>query len=81
MEQRLIPAREARVEITVVNSRFIATVAPVFAVDEAKVYTEHFAVTLQEAVSLSSAKRIFVWASVGSLVTKPLKVWLEDNPA
>lgn len=38
MEQRLIPAREARAEITVVNSRFIATVAPVFAVDEARVF-------------------------------------------
>ena len=38
MEQRLIPAREARAEITVVNSRFIATVAPVFTVDEAKVF-------------------------------------------
>jgi len=32
----LIPAREARVEIRVVNSRFIATAAPVFTVDEAK---------------------------------------------
>ncbi len=38
MEQRLIPAQEARAEITVVNSRFIATVAPVFAVDEARVF-------------------------------------------
>ena len=36
MRQRLIPAQEARVEITVANSRFIATVAPVFTVDEAK---------------------------------------------
>ena len=33
---KLIPAREARVEIRVVNSRFIATAAPVFTVDEAK---------------------------------------------
>lgn len=32
----LIPARETRVEIVVVNSRFIATAAPVFTVDEAK---------------------------------------------
>jgi uncharacterized YigZ family protein len=31
-----IPAREARAEITVVNSRFIASAAPVFSVDEAK---------------------------------------------
>jgi uncharacterized YigZ family protein len=34
----LIPAREARAEITVVNSRFIATAAPVFSVDEAKAF-------------------------------------------
>jgi uncharacterized YigZ family protein len=31
-----IPAQETRVEIVVVNSRFIATAAPVFTVDEAK---------------------------------------------
>ncbi|OQY22661.1 MAG: YigZ family protein [Anaerolineaceae bacterium 4572_32.2] len=36
MEQRLIPARQTRSEIRVANSRFIATVAPVFSVDEAK---------------------------------------------
>jgi len=34
----LIPARETRVEIRVVNSRFIATAAPVFSVDEAKAF-------------------------------------------
>jgi uncharacterized YigZ family protein len=33
-----IPAQETRVEIRVINSRFIATVAPVFSVDEAKAY-------------------------------------------
>lgn len=38
MERYLIPAREARVEIKVVNSRFIATAAPVFTVDEAKAF-------------------------------------------
>lgn len=38
MLPRLIPAREARVEIRFVNSRFIATVAPVFAVDEARAF-------------------------------------------
>jgi uncharacterized YigZ family protein len=32
----LIPAQETRVEILVVNSRFIATAAPAFSVDEAK---------------------------------------------
>jgi uncharacterized YigZ family protein len=34
----LIPARETRVEIRVVNSRFIATVAPAFTVDEANAF-------------------------------------------
>jgi uncharacterized YigZ family protein len=38
MERQLIPAREARTEIRVVNSRFIATLAPVFTVDEAKAF-------------------------------------------
>ena len=36
--RRLIPAREARCEIRVVNSRFIATIAPVFTVDEAQTF-------------------------------------------
>jgi uncharacterized YigZ family protein len=38
MDRQLIPAQEARVEIKVVNSRFIATMAPVFSVDEAKAF-------------------------------------------
>jgi uncharacterized YigZ family protein len=33
-----IPAQQTRVEIVVVNSRFIATAAPVFSVDEAKAF-------------------------------------------
>jgi uncharacterized YigZ family protein len=33
-----IPARETRSETTVLNSRFIATLAPVFSVDEAKAF-------------------------------------------
>jgi uncharacterized YigZ family protein len=33
-----IPAKEARIEIIVVNSRFIATAAPAFSVDEAKAF-------------------------------------------
>ena len=37
-KHHLIPAREARAEIKVVNSRFIATAAPVFTVDEAKTF-------------------------------------------
>jgi len=38
VERRLIPAREARVEMRVVNSRFIATAGPVFSVEEAKAF-------------------------------------------
>ena len=36
MNRYLIPAREARIEDKVVNSRFIATAGPVFSVEEAK---------------------------------------------
>ncbi len=35
-QQRLIPAQEARTELKISNSRFIATAAPVFSVDEAR---------------------------------------------
>jgi uncharacterized YigZ family protein len=38
MNRYPIPAREMRVEIKVVNSRFIASVAPAFSVDEAKTF-------------------------------------------
>jgi uncharacterized YigZ family protein len=38
MDRRHIPAQETRVEIKVMNSRFIATIAPVFSVDEAKAF-------------------------------------------
>ena len=40
MGQRLIPAQETRTEIRVVNSRFIATIAPVFSVEQAKTFVE-----------------------------------------
>jgi uncharacterized YigZ family protein len=40
MATYLIPARETRVEIRVVNSRFIATVAPAFTVEEARALIE-----------------------------------------
>jgi len=41
MSQRnYIPAKETRIEIRVVNSRFIATLAPVFSVEEARVFIE-----------------------------------------
>jgi uncharacterized YigZ family protein len=38
VESYPIPAKETRVEITVVNSRFIATAAPTFTVEEAKAF-------------------------------------------
>ena len=38
MKRYPIPAEETRTEIQVLNSRFIATAAPVFTVDEAKVF-------------------------------------------
>ena len=38
MERYAIPAGEARTEIEVLNSRFIATAAPVFSVDEARAF-------------------------------------------
>ncbi|MBN1935955.1 MAG: YigZ family protein [Anaerolineae bacterium] len=38
MEYRLIPAQETRIEIVVVNSRFIVTAAPAFSVQEAKAF-------------------------------------------
>ena len=38
MDRYPIPARETRVELQVLNSRFIATAAPVFTVDEAKAF-------------------------------------------
>jgi uncharacterized YigZ family protein len=38
MDRYPIPARETRTEIQVLNSRFIATAAPIFSVDEAKAF-------------------------------------------
>ncbi len=40
MERRIIPAKEYRTEIRVVNSRFIATIAPAFSVDEARAFIQ-----------------------------------------
>jgi len=37
-DARLIPAAETRVELRVVNSRFIATIAPAFSVEEARAF-------------------------------------------
>ena len=38
MSRYPVPAQETRAELTVLNSRFIATLAPVFSVDEAKAF-------------------------------------------
>jgi uncharacterized YigZ family protein len=40
VDRYIIPARQHRVETVVVNSRFIATMAPVFSVEEAKAFAE-----------------------------------------
>lgn len=40
MDRRYIPAREARIEMIVVNSRFIASAAPAFSVEEARAFVE-----------------------------------------
>ena len=38
MDRLLIPAQETRTEIKILNSRFIASLAPVFSVDEARTF-------------------------------------------
>lgn len=40
MTRYFIPAREARIEMTVVNSRFIASAAPAFTVEEARAFVD-----------------------------------------
>jgi len=40
VERQLIPAREARATIRVINSRFIATAAPAFSVEEARAFIQ-----------------------------------------
>jgi uncharacterized YigZ family protein len=49
LTQYLIPARETRVEIVVVNSRFVATAAPVFTVDEAKAFVSRIKAEFTDA--------------------------------
>lgn len=44
-----VPACKARIEIRVVNSRFIATVAPAFTVDEAKAFINQIRVEFPDA--------------------------------
>jgi len=40
LERRIIPAKEHRTEIRVVNSRFIASIAPAFSVEEARAFIQ-----------------------------------------
>ena len=44
-----IPAEETRIEIRVSNSRFIATVAPAFSVDEAKTFIDRIKAEFRDA--------------------------------
>jgi uncharacterized YigZ family protein len=55
MESYPIPAKEMRVEMIVVNSRFIATAAPVFTVDEAKVFVARIKAEFADATHNVSA--------------------------
>ncbi len=48
-ERQLIPAREARARIRVVNSRFIATVAPAFTVEEARTFIDRIEHEFEDA--------------------------------
>ncbi len=48
-ERQLIPACEARVELRVVNSRFIATVAPAFTVEAARAFVEQMRAEFADA--------------------------------
>jgi uncharacterized YigZ family protein len=49
MPRHLIPAQETRVEIRVVNSRFIATAAPVFTVEEARAFVDRIKAEFADA--------------------------------
>jgi uncharacterized YigZ family protein len=49
MKRYPIPAKETSTEITAVNSRFIATIAPAFSVDEAKAFIARTKVKFKDA--------------------------------
>ena len=49
MKRYTIPAQETRTEITVINSRFIATIKPVFKVSEAKVFIKRMKAEFKDA--------------------------------
>jgi uncharacterized YigZ family protein len=60
----LIPAREVRIEMRVVNSRFIATVAPVFSVEEARAFVDRIKAEFADATHNVSAYVVGHGASV-----------------
>ena len=60
----LIPAREVRIEMRVVNSRFIATAAPVFSVDEARSFVDRIKAEFADATHNVSAYVVGHGASV-----------------
>mgnify|MGYP001171162086 CR=1 FL=1 len=49
MKRQLIPAREARANLRVVNSQFIATIAPAFTVEEARAFITRIEREFQDA--------------------------------
>ncbi len=49
MKRYLIPAQETRSEFRVLNSRFIATIAPAFSVDEAKAFVARIKAEFSDA--------------------------------
>lgn len=66
MERHLVPAREARASIRVVNSRFIATAAPTFTVDEARSFIDRIGREFDDATHNVPAYVIGHGASVTS---------------
>lgn len=49
MSHYRLPAEETRAEISVVNSRFIATISPVFSIDEAKGFIRRIKLEFEDA--------------------------------
>lgn len=64
--RRLVPARAARAEILVVNSRFIASAAPVFSVEKAR---EYIASVRQEFADASHKVPAFIIGHGASTIT------------
>jgi uncharacterized YigZ family protein len=65
-EQRLVPAREARAEIMVINSRFIATAGPAMTLDMAKALAARVRVEYPDATHHVTA---FVIGHGNSIIT------------